>query len=545
MTELPAVRSIPVIIGPTDQGRFRIHRADMGQRSRREAVFAGIRTLRALQSVHPVFAIASQNTEFDIDCPKSCSARADSCTRLPTDGLIRKYILNFEIRHCAERTTASSGFPQHAEKKGSDMDIIKELLKDVSLPRMVKIRQQFPAERIADVPSVLRNALAESGQLEAVRPGMRIAVAVGSRGVNQLQALVRTAVEEIGKRGAFPFVIPAMGSHGGATPEGQAQVLSHLGITEQTVGCPIHSSMEVVEISRLENGLPVYIDKYAHESDGIVVINRIKPHTAFRGPNESGLVKMIAIGLGKQKGAESCHAYGFKHMDAHVPAMAREAIAKAPILFGIGTVENAYDQVTKIAVVGAGDMLEADRRLLMEAKAAMPCIGFSPIDVLVIDEIGKNISGDGMDPNITGRYPTPYPSGGPEVSKMVVLDLTEETNGNANGVGTADFTTRRLVEKTDFKSMYANGITSTVVGPTAIPTTLDSDLDAIRAAVKTSNALNLARVRLVRIKNTLHLGELLISESLLDEARAMPNVTVLSEPLPMNFDAQGNLCREF
>jgi len=420
------------------------------------------------------------------------------------------------------------------------VDIIKTLLKDVPFPRMVKISQQFPAEELADVPSVLRAELAASSQLDRIKPGMRIAIAAGSRGVAQISALVRTTVEEVKKRGGVPFVFPAMGSHGGATAEGQADVLAHLGITEQSIGCPIVSSMEVVEISRLPNGLPVYVDKNAYSSDGIVLINRIKPHTAFRGPNESGLVKMIAIGLGKQKGAETCHSYGFKHMAVHVPAMAREAIAKAPILFGIGTVENAYDHVAKIVVVGADNLIETDRKLLVEAKASMPSIGFSPIDVLVIDEIGKDISGDGMDPNITGRYPTPYPTGGPEVTKMVVLDLTEKTNGNANGVGSADFTTRRLVNKADYKAMYANGITSTVVRPTAIPMTLDNDSEAIRAAVKTSNALDFSKVRLVRIKNTLHLGEFMISESLLDEARAMPNVTILSEPFEMKFDAEGN-----
>ena len=424
------------------------------------------------------------------------------------------------------------------------MDIVKELLKDIPLPQMVKIRQAFPAPEVEDVSATLRQILEQSGQLDRVRPGMRIAIAVGSRGVNQIPALVGTTVSELKKRGAEPFVVPAMGSHGGATASGQAEVLAHLGITQETVDCPIVSSMEVVEISRLANGLPVYVDKHAYEADGIVLINRIKPHTAFRGPNESGLAKMIAIGLGKQKGAETCHAYGFKHMAEHVPAMAREAIAKAPILFGIGTVENAYDRVAKIVVTGAADLIETDRQLLVEAKAAMPRICFSPIDVLVIDEIGKDISGDGMDPNITGRYPTPYPTGGPEVSKMVVLDLTEKANGNANGVGTADFTTRRLVEKADLQAMYANGLTSTVVGPTAIPTTLDCDRDAIRAAVKTSNALDLSQIRLVRIKNTLQLNEIMISTALLPEAQALPNVTILSEPFVMQFDEQGNLREE-
>ena len=421
------------------------------------------------------------------------------------------------------------------------MDIIKELLKDVPLPRMVKIRQTFNADEILDVSAALSTALVDSGQLKQIKPGMNIAIAAGSRGVAQIATLVRTTVAEVKKQGANPFVVPAMGSHGGATAAGQAEVLVHLGITEEYVGCPIVSSMEVVEITRLPNGMPVYIDKNAYQADGIIVINRIKPHTAFRGPNESGLVKMITIGLGKQKGAESCHAYGFKHMHSLIPAMAQEMLKLAPIMFGIATVENAYDHVAKVIVAGAAELIETDRQLLIEAKAAMPRIEFSPIDVLVIEEIGKDISGDGMDPNITGRYPTPYPTGGPEVSKMVVLDLTEKTGGNANGVGTADFTTRRLVNKTDFQSLYANGITSTVVRPNAIPMTLDCDLDAIRAAVKTSNALDLSKVRLVRIKNTLQLGEIMISEAMLPDALSLANVTICSEPFEMQFDEQGNL----
>ena len=421
------------------------------------------------------------------------------------------------------------------------MNIIKELLKDVPLPKMVKIRQTFNADEILDVSAALSAALVESGQLAQIRPGMNIAIAAGSRGVAQIATLVRTTVAEVKKLGANPFVVPAMGSHGGATGAGQAEVLAHLGITEEYVGCPIVSSMEVVEISRLPNGMPVYIDKNAYQADGIIVINRIKPHTAFRGPNESGLVKMITIGLGKQKGAESCHAYGFKYMHDLIPAMAKEMLQLAPIMFGIATVENAYDHVAKVVVAGAAELIETDRRLLIEAKTAMPRIEFSPIDVLVIDEIGKDVSGDGMDPNITGRYPTPYPTGGPEVSKMVVLDLTEKTGGNANGVGTADFTTKRLVNKTDFQALYANGITSTVVRPNAIPMTLDCDLDAIRAAVKTSNALDLSKIRLVRIKNTLQLGEIMISEAMLPDALSLANVSVCSEPFEMQFDDLGNL----
>lgn len=421
------------------------------------------------------------------------------------------------------------------------MDIIQELLKGIPLPRMAKIRQTFPAPRITDIDSTLHKELVKPGVLEVIKPGMKIAVAVGSRGVAEIPTLTRITVAEIKKRGGQPFIVPSMGSHGGATPEGQIEVLANLGVTEESVGCPILSSMEVVEIDRLENGLPVYMDKYAYSADGIVVINRIKPHTAFRGKCESGLVKMITIGLGKQRGAESCHAYSFKYMAENLVAMAKISLAKTPILFGVGTVENAYDQVARIATVPAAEMIETDSKLLIEAKANMPRLYFEQIDALVIDQIGKDISGDGMDPNITGRYPTQYASGGPDVNKMVVLDLSERTHGNANGMGTADFTTRKLVDKTDFKATYANGLTSTVVGPTHVPTVLDCDRDAILAAVKTSNARDLTKVRLVRIKDTLHLGEIFVSEAMLDEIKDHPNITILSEPANMQFDEQGEL----
>lgn len=250
---------------------------------------------------------------------------------------------------------------------------------------------------------------------------------------------------------------------------------------------------------------------------------------------------MVTIGLGKQKGAESCHAYGFKHMAEHLLAMAEISLSKAPVLFGVGVVENAYDRIAKIAAVPTDELIAKDQLLLVEAKANMAKILFDNIDVLVIDEIGKDISGDGMDPNITGRYPTPYAHGGPAINKMVVLDLTERTHGNANGMGTADFTTRRLVNKTDFEKTYANGLTSTVVGPTHMPTVLKSDYDAIRAAIKTSNARNLEQVRLVRIKNTLHMGEIYVSEAMLADAQVTAGVTIIADPAPMVFDADGNL----
>lgn len=425
------------------------------------------------------------------------------------------------------------------------MSIVANLVKDIPIPRMVKVRQIFDPTQLENVTEVLSEQLNQDQIKSLIKPGMSIAIAVGSRGVDKIAEITATTVKELKRFGAEPFIVPSMGSHGGANAQGQIDVLRQLGVTEETVGAPIRSSMEVNKIGELPNGLPVYVDKYACEADGIVVINRVKPHTAFRGSIESGLMKMLAIGLGKQKGAEACHQLGFKYMAENVPAMAKIIIEKLPVLFGIATVENAFDKVLRLEVVLAKDIEKVEPKLLEEAKARIPRLYFGQIDVLVVDEIGKNISGDGMDPNVVGRYPTPYAHGGPEVTKIVVLDLTEETEGNANGIGTADFTTRYCVEKVDYDKIYANGLTSTVVAPTKIPTTLDNDRQALQAAIKTSNILDFTKVRLVRIKNTLEVGVIEVSESMLPEVKNNPNLEVLSEPYEFEFDANGNLVRDY
>ncbi|WP_425058928.1 hypothetical protein SCACP_35760 [Sporomusa carbonis] len=423
------------------------------------------------------------------------------------------------------------------------MDIIQELLKGVPLPRMVKIRQIFPDPEVDNLSETLRAEIAKPNVGERIKPGMHIAIAVGSRGVAKIPTITKVVVEEVKSRGAIPFIVPAMGSHGGATAEGQRHILEGLGVTEDVVGCPIISSMEVVEIGRLDNGLAVLIDKTAHEADGIIVINRVKPHTAYRGPCESGLAKMLSIGLGKQKGADSCHAYGFKHMAANVIAMAEVKIARSNILFGIATVENAYDKVAKIVAVPAAELIETDKKLLVEAKANMPRIMFDNIDVLIVEQIGKDISGDGMDPNITGRYPTPYAYGGPEIGKVVALDLTEATHGNANGMGEGDYTTRRLFNKIDWPSTYANALTSTVPLPVKVPVVMESDRDAILAAIKTCCARDISKARVVRIKDTLHLGDIYVSESMLEDARNNPNIEICGDPQDLLFDSDGNLIK--
>lgn len=421
------------------------------------------------------------------------------------------------------------------------MKVIHELLEDVPLPRGTRVLQRFPDTDLRDLEGAVRRELARDGVASAVRPGMRIAVAVGSRGIAGIDRIAAAVVEGLRARGAAPFVVPAMGSHGGATADGQRDVLARLGITEETVGCPIRSSMEVVELGRLPNGLPVYLDRHAHEADGVVVVNRVKPHTAFRGPSESGLVKMLTIGLGKQKGADSCHAHGFGAMADHLVAMAEVVLSRARILFGVATVENARDRPTRLVAVPAAELVACDRELLVEARAQMPRVPFDPIDVLVVDVIGKEFSGSSMDPNVTGRFATPYAAGGPRVERLVALDVSDATHGNATGVGMADFTTRRLVGRLDLAAMYANALTSRVPAAVRIPATLDSEREAIQAAVKTCGARDLSRVRLVRIRDTLHLGELWISEALLAEARANPALTVEGEPHELAFDADGRL----
>lgn len=420
------------------------------------------------------------------------------------------------------------------------MGIIDELLKDIPVPKMMKVRQSFDDTKLEDVDHALNQALQKEEIRKTVKPGMEIAVAVGSRGVDQIVGVTRRTITFLKELGAKPFIVPSMGSHGGATAEGQKAVLAHLGVTEESVGAEIRSSMEVVEIGKLENGLPVYVDKLASQADGIVVINRVKPHTAFRGTVESGIMKMLAIGLGKQRGAETCHQLGFEHMGKHIILMASMILEKMPVLFGVATVENSFDKVAHVEVL-LPDVIESrETELQIMAKKLLPQINFDKIDVLIIDEIGKNISGDGMDPNITGRYPTPYAHGGPEVNKMVVLDLTHETEGNANGVGTADFTTQRLIDKTDWDATYANGLTSTVVAPTKAATTLANDKLAIKAAIKTCNILDFTQVRMVRIKNTLEIGEIEVSEAYLQDVKEHEYMTQISDLYDWTFDEEGN-----
>nr|WP_295970837.1 DUF362 domain-containing protein [uncultured Bacillus sp.] len=404
----------------------------------------------------------------------------------------------------------------------------------IDLPRFLKIKQHFNSKKVEDIPTEVRTKMEPHLQdLE----GKRIAVGVGSRGVANIALITKTVVDTLKEAGALPFIIPAMGSHGGATSEGQAEMLAGFGITEETMGCPLDPSMDVEPIGELDPGLPIYVCKSALEADGIVIIPRIKPHTAFRGPIESGALKMLCIGLGKQIGADSIHMNGFARFHDLIPRTGIFIAGRTNVLFAVSVVENAFDDTYKVEVLSKDDMIamNKEKALLKEAKKIMASIPFQTFDVLVIDEIGKNISGDGQDPNVTGLFFGKHMSGGPEFKKSVIFDVTEESHGNALGVGMADVTTRKLFDKTNFVYMYMNAFTSTEVDTVKMPMVAATSEDALRIAVKMCNGVNMKEHKIVWIKNTLELSEVVISEPLLAEAQAMPHVEVLTDPIELTF----------
>lgn len=421
------------------------------------------------------------------------------------------------------------------------MSAIDEILDPIEIPHMVKVKQHFERPVIEHIEDELSRQLEKKDVLKKITKGMSIAITVGSRGIANQPAVVKKLVKILKQHGAEPFITPCMGSHGGANAEGQKQMLEGMGITEQFVGAPIRSSMEVVQLGKTEVGLPVLIDRNSWEADGIIVLNRIKAHTSFTGPIESGLLKMIAIGLGKQKGAESCHDLGFPQMYDNILAITRILIPQANILFGIGLLENSFHETCRIAVLEKEEFEEQEPALLEEAKRLQAKLFFESLDILIVDEVGKNISGTGMDTNVIGRYHTGLGSGGPSIHRIVVLDLTEESHGNATGIGIADFTTKKLFEKMRFDQSYPNSLTSTVPVSANIPPVMKNDRQAIQAAIRTCNKLDKKNIRVARIKNTLELEEIEVSSVMVDELQKDERFTLLSSPYPVNFDHEGNV----
>jgi len=409
-------------------------------------------------------------------------------------------------------------------------------------PRMVRIRQSFESPPpIKNIQAAVQETLKPLNLASKIRPGETVAITAGSRGVANIAVIVKAVVGELKAMGAVPLIVPTMGSHGGATPEGQLDVLRHLGI-DDNIGAPIRSSMDVVEIGKTL-GFPVVLDKVAYEADHIAVVARIKPHTDFKAEIESGLFKMMAIGLGKREGASQYHRafaqYGYSEVLQNV---GREVLKKAKILFGLGIVENAYHQISRVEGALPDEMERKEKELLRLAKSWMMKLPFDEVDVLIVDEIGKNISGTGMDTNVTGRLADR--SGqrfGPEITRIVVLDLTEETDGNAIGIGMADFTTTRLVEKVDRDVTYVNALTALTPNVAKIPPYFDTDREAIDASLRTLGLVKPLEAKVIRIKNTLLLGELEVSESYMSLLKGRRDLFLLGEPKQLEFDCNGNL----
>lgn len=413
------------------------------------------------------------------------------------------------------------------------IEVDQRVLKKI--PRFARAVQVFQDDSLPDPADYTKKLLHSSPLAARIAPGGRIAVCVGSRGIAGMDKLARTVVEEVKARGADPVIVPAMGSHGGATPEGQAQVLQDYGITQETMGCPILSSMEVVDLGATDSGCPIYIDKTAYESQGIVLVNRVKPHSILTGEVGSGLTKMLSLGLGKARGAEVIHQRG---LEENMLGTAKALIAKAPVLFGVAIVENSYDRSAHIEIVAPEGFEEADRRLLRLARSYLPGIPFDPLDVLVVRWIGKDISGAGMDPNVIGMHRRIGGAPQREIKRIIALDLTHESHGNAIGVGMADIITQRLKDKIDYAATYTNALNSDFLWGIKVPIALASDAEALELGFRPFDPL---KTRAVLIRDTAHLEEVYLSEALLAEARHNPRIRVEAEPTELPFDALGNL----
>jgi hypothetical protein len=408
------------------------------------------------------------------------------------------------------------------------------------LPRLTRIRQSFSRPVLADIEGTVR---ATVGARLRLAPGARVAIAVGSRGIANVDRIVRATVECVRAQGGEPFVVPAMGSHGGGTAEGQAEVLAGYGVTEAGVGCPIRSSMEVVELPGAgEPEYRVFMDRLAYASDGVIVVNRIKPHTDFHDRYESGLVKMSVIGLGKTPQAEEMHHYRIRGLTQLVPRAAKQVLASGKILLGLGVVENAYDETMVVEAIEPDRIMEREPELLDIARANMPRLPVDQLDVLIVDRMGKDISGVGIDTNIIGRIRIP---GQPEperplISMIVVTDLTDGSHGNATGMGLADLTTRRFLDKVNFPVTNTNVATSSFLDRARLPMVAESDQQAVEWAIRGSGPLTPEEERIIRIRDTLHLDEIYVSRAVLAEIEGEAHIEVIGEPVDC-FDGQGRL----
>jgi len=410
-------------------------------------------------------------------------------------------------------------------------------------PDMAFVRQKLFSSEIKDVAQTCRSIF--HAIPDHCRAGNRetVAVAVGSRNIDNIHDVLDQVLRFLEQRGFKPFIIPAMGSHGGATPGGQKEVLAKYKITETTMNVPILADMETESIATLPSGLKVYVSKAALSADHVVIINRIKPHTKFKADIESGLCKMMAIGLGKAKGASEFHQYAVRHTFAVIEDAAKILLNKLNILFGIGLLEDGYGKLARVEIVFPDDLLDREKAILKDAYNLMGRIPFDNIDILIVDEIGKDISGIGMDSNITGRHRDIVGDFNmqPHVKRIFVRDLSPGSDGNANGIGLADVTTRRLVDNLDIEKTYVNAITAISPEKAAIPIYFDTDQQCLDACIKTTGCASAEDLRVVRIKNTASLEFLQVSKTLEGELLANEKLDLISSWNKIKFDESGNL----
>lgn len=411
-------------------------------------------------------------------------------------------------------------------------------------PEFSKLVQEFDDNSI-NMEDELKSQLNRIEKSGLIKNGNKIAVAVGSRGITSISSIVKMVIDKLLYLGADPFIVPAMGSHGGANKIGQLDVLESLGITEKFMGVKIHAGMDAGLVGRTEEGLSVYFSEEALKADGIVLINRIKKHTNFRGEYESGLLKMLVVGLGKHKGALTMHSLGFNNLANNLLNIGEYLLDKMNILFGIGIVENAYERTVKIEAVEGHNILKREPELLQFSNTLQPRIPLKNIDVLVVCEMGKDISGDGMDPNIIGRYSSDLKadySCTPHIKSIAVLDLTSKSHGSAIGVGYADVTTKRLFDKFNHLATYANGVTAMAPAACKIPIIMPDDRKAIETAIKISGNNNIEDIKICIIPNTLFLEEMYITKPLEDEI-VKDSETSLGGYLSLKFDKNNNLMK--
>lgn len=413
----------------------------------------------------------------------------------------------------------------------------------MNYPRMSMVRQRLYSAPLQDVEKAVRDEVRKLNLLGALPAGSRIAVACGSRGIANIALITRTVVEELKALGWEPFLVPAMGSHGGATARGQIEVLASYGLTEEYAGAPILSTMDVVQLGVTADGVPVYLDRYASQAAATVVINRVKKHTDFTGKVESGLMKMMVTGLGNHIGATTIHSYGCRGLRDFLPAAARMVIEKAPILFGVAVVEDGLEQTSEVYAIPGPQIEEVEAALLQKANAYMARLPFDEIDLLLVDRMGKEISGIGMDSNVIGRLGI---RGEPEFEKprirwLAVFDLTDASHGNASGLGLADFTVQRLVDKIDFDAWRANAVTSGFPERGKIPLTFPTDEEAVALAFRLMGCTPPAEARVVRIWDTLHLSVLQVSDALVRGISQRGDLELLSAPEELRFLPDGSL----